>query len=728
MKDTAHEGRTPGVYALPCKIFAVILSLVTVLVTIVTGIGIGLSAVYGIYEGVTDLELRRGVTEDYLYSTGYDIADLIRLDFDRDFVTDYLDSHPGLSYDITLEDGTVLYSNYKGSGTESSAVTGIDFDYSFRIYEGGSYDRLFSAADNQAPVSKPAVSDPVDSESTDSEPMDSEPADSEPDETVTDRDSATESATESSAPVLIHIRLWGNQDVLTGRHLVFYRVLSFLNHYPITVMVVCLSALLASVLLILYLLCAAGHHRGERTVRESPFDRIPSDLFTAGIILLELAIAALFLDIAVPELYDVVSFFAFLTLLLYIPFYLLLIGYFMSLATRIKSGRLLKNTLIWIILSRIGRLFRWIGRCLRDFIRAVPLVQKTVLWVSILFWGNLILGFLLFIGSTGVLFWLLVLVECLVLGGVAIRYALSLRRLQSGAHKIASGELDHQVDTAHMPHDCRTSAEDLNHIGAGLSKAVDERLKSERFKTELITNVSHDIKTPLTSIINYVDLIKKSEPEDPTLRSYVEILDRQSNRLKKLIEDLVEASKASSGVLPVTLTPCALGVLLEQVEGEYAEKLAARELTLVVTKPADTLTIQADQRHLGRIFDNLMNNILKYAQPGTRVYLDASPDGEGQAVITFRNTSGAPLNIPAEELMERFVRGDASRHTEGSGLGLSIVQSLTELQGGHMHLTIDGDLFKVRLVFPAAATRPAFTVQEGAPDSAPSVGQNQGNR
>ena len=257
MKDTAHEGRTPGVYALPCKIFAVILSLVTVLVTIVTGIGIGLSAVYGIYEGVTDLELRRGVTEDYLYSTGYDIADLIRLDFDRDFVTDYLDSHPGLSYDITLEDGTVLYSNYKGSGTESSAVTGIDFDYSFRIYEGGSYDRLFSAADNQAPVSKPAVSDPVDSE-----PMDSEPADSEPDETVTDRGSATESATESSAPVLIHIRLWGNQDVLTGRHLVFYRVLSFLNHYPITVMVVCLSALLASVLLILYLLCAAGHHRG----------------------------------------------------------------------------------------------------------------------------------------------------------------------------------------------------------------------------------------------------------------------------------------------------------------------------------------------------------------------------------------------------------------------------------------------------------------------------------
>ncbi|MGN1445544.1 MAG: sensor histidine kinase, partial [Eubacteriales bacterium] len=406
-------------------------------------------------------------------------------------------------------------------------------------------------------------------------------------------------------------------------------------------------------------------------------------------------------------------------------FYLLLIGFFMSLATRIKSGRLLKNTLIWIILSRIGRLFRWIGRHLRDFIHAVPLVQKTVLWVSILFWGNLILGLLLFIGSTGVLFWLLVLVECLVLGGVAIRYALSLRRLQSGAHKIASGELDHQVDTAHMPHDCRTSAEDLNHIGAGLSKAVDERLKSERFKTELITNVSHDIKTPLTSIINYVDLIKKSEPEDPTLRSYVEILDRQSNRLKKLIEDLVEASKASSGVLPVTLTPCALGVLLEQVEGEYAEKLAARELTLVVTKPADTLTIQADQRHLGRIFDNLMNNILKYAQPGTRVYLDASPDREGQAVITFRNTSGAPLNIPAEELMERFVRGDASRHTEGSGLGLSIVQSLTELQGGHMHLTIDGDLFKVRLVFPAAATRPAFTVQDDAPDSTPSGGQNQ---
>ena len=241
-------------------------------------------------------------------------------------------------------------------------------------------------------------------------------------------------------------------------------------------------------------------------------------------------------------------------------------------------------------------------------------------------------------------------------------------------------------------------AEDLNNIAEGISRAVDERMKSERFKTELITNVSHDIKTPLTSIINYVDLLEKEEPENEKMREYLEVLSRQSGKLKKLIEDLIEASKASTGNLSVSLESCELGILMEQMAGEYAEKFEAKGLETVLTKPEKPVRILADGRHMWRIFDNLMNNIVKYAKPGTRVYLSLESSG-GKAKLTFRNISEAQLNISGEELMERFVRGESSRSSEGSGLGLSIAKSLAQLQKGEMNITVDGDLFKVELIF-----------------------------
>jgi signal transduction histidine kinase len=227
---------------------------------------------------------------------------------------------------------------------------------------------------------------------------------------------------------------------------------------------------------------------------------------------------------------------------------------------------------------------------------------------------------------------------------------------------------------------------------------VNEKMRSERFKTELITNVSHDIKTPLTSIINYVDLIKKEEIGNETARQYIEVLDRQSGRLKKLVEDLVEASKASSGSLSVELVPCDVTVLLTQTLGEFEDKLNKRGLTPVVNTPEQPLRILADGRHLWRIFDNLMGNICKYALYGTRVYIDVKNE-QGRAVITFRNISENQLNVSADELMERFVRGDKSRNTEGSGLGLSIAKSLAELQGGVMELNVDGDLVKASVIF-----------------------------
>ena len=228
---------------------------------------------------------------------------------------------------------------------------------------------------------------------------------------------------------------------------------------------------------------------------------------------------------------------------------------------------------------------------------------------------------------------------------------------------------------------------------------MDERLKSERMKAELITNVSHDLKTPLTSIINYVDLLKKEDIQGEKAREYIEVLDRKSQRLKKLTEDLVEASKASTGTL--TVNPERLGVtqLVTQALGEYSEKLSAAGLTVVSTLTEEEVYVQADGRHFWRILDNLMGNCVKYAMPGTRIYLDLVA-WDGYVTLSLKNISAGQLNIPAEQLMERFVRGDESRTTEGSGLGLSIARSLTELQGGLFRLEVDGDLFKAVVSFP----------------------------
>lgn len=275
---------------------------------------------------------------------------------------------------------------------------------------------------------------------------------------------------------------------------------------------------------------------------------------------------------------------------------------------------------------------------------------------------------------------------------------IQLKTLQKGSEDLAEGNLSQQMDTGKMFWEFRKHGENLNKIHQGMSIALEGRMKSERFKTELITNVSHDIKTPLTSIINYVDLLQKQGLTQEERAEYLEVLDRQSQRLKKLIEDLIEASKASTGNLSVSLEPCNIDILLTQAVGEFQEKLSASSLELITSGTGSNIQIQADSRHLWRIFDNLINNICKYAQPGTRVYISQEISGSHVSII-FRNTSKDPLNISVEELMERFVRGDSSRNTEGNGLGLSIARSLTELMGGNFQIAVDGDLFKVTVKF-----------------------------
>ena len=360
-----------------------------------------------------------------------------------------------------------------------------------------------------------------------------------------------------------------------------------------------------------------------------------------------------------------------------------------TITVRCKIHNLVHTTLIL-------RLIVWVWSSLAYFVKNLPVTWKSVL---------------AFLGYLGVIFFadyweplsyyrplpgMCVNVVALI---AVCWWSAGFRRIRKGTEVIASGNVNHKIDTTRLPGELREHAEALNNISSGLNTAVDEKMKSERFKAELITNVSHDLKTPLTSIINYVNLLKSTQQTDPKAQEYIEVLDRKSQRLKKLTEDLVEASKASSGALNVELQPTDVNVLLSQIEGEYQERLAACHLTLVTQPPAPGTMIQADSRLLSRVMDNLVSNVCKYALENTRVYVTAAVR-DGQAVISFKNVSRDELNISPDELMERFVRGDASRHSEGSGLGLSIARSLVQLQGGTFALSIDADLFRADIVFP----------------------------
>ena len=363
---------------------------------------------------------------------------------------------------------------------------------------------------------------------------------------------------------------------------------------------------------------------------------------------------------------------------------------FCTLAARFRAGKWWRNSIIYIVC-------RFVYRAVRGFVRALPIAWKGILVyaavVLVNFFGAL------FTWISGSFFQLLVLVALDIAGlYFVIRIMRQLKTLQTAAQKLAAGDLTYTVDTEKMYPVLKEHGDNLNAVSVGMSRAVNERMKSERFKTELITNVSHDLKTPLTSIVSYVDLLKKEPIESESAQEYIDVLDRQSQKLKKLTADLVDASKASSGALPVHSEKLDLGELLRQSAGEYTEKFAAAGIVPVLLVPEGETYVTADGRLLWRVLDNLLGNAVKYAQSGTRLYLELVQD-ETETVLTLKNISREPLNIPAEELMERFVRGDGSRHTDGSGLGLSIAKSLMELMGGKLALTLDGDLFKAALVF-----------------------------
>lgn len=359
-----------------------------------------------------------------------------------------------------------------------------------------------------------------------------------------------------------------------------------------------------------------------------------------------------------------------------------LIGY-LSLVRRLKAGTVWKNSL-----------FRWLMHHGWNFIRHLPIVWKYLLF------------FILFILSQMLLFTTSSYI--VVLAGIAmdvaalayiVQQAVGRKRLSEGVKRISGGELDYKIPTAGLTGEQLDLAERVNNIGAGLDAAVENSIRNERLKTDLITNVSHDIKTPLTSIINYIDLLKRENIQDTRIQGYLEVLEAKAQRLKVLTEDVVEASKVSSGNVTLECMNLNLVEMVQQTSGEFSEKFESRGLKEVMNLPEEAAVIWADGRRMWRILENVYNNVAKYAMEGTRVYSDLRQTEE-QVIFSLKNISEQPLNISADELTERFIRGDVSRSTEGSGLGLSIAKNLTSLMGGKFELYLDGDLFRVTITYP----------------------------
>ena len=457
------------------------------------------------------------------------------------------------------------------------------------------------------------------------------------------------------------------------------------------VIFIALISLALFVFLICFLYASAGHTSDEK-IKCNFLDKIPFDVLTA--IVTGLAIlSAIFIGESSYQDFSVAV--TFITLIASIDYFIALI-YTMSFATRIKTGTLIKNNVLYYVFKFLGKRLKKLFLWFKYLYSNASLLKKT--WIIALGMLALITVFTSLVNNV-VHYWaktefiiLMIFVTAFLLT-ILFYFAIVLQKIKLGGEQIAKGDLQYKIDTKYMYHDFKDFAESLNNINDGLQEAINEKMKSEHFKTELITNVSHDIKTPLTSIINYVDLIKKEEIKNEKLIEYIDVLDRQSARLKKLVEDLVEASKASSGNLTVNLTTCNITVLLNQALGEFSEKLQKANLTPIIKTDDDGIAVLADGRHLWRVFDNLLSNVCKYSLEGTRIYIDVKTEKDA-VYVTFRNISKYQLNISTEELLERFVRGDKSRHTEGHGLGLSIAKSLMELQGGKLDISVDGDLFK----------------------------------
>ena len=453
---------------------------------------------------------------------------------------------------------------------------------------------------------------------------------------------------------------------------------------------VCIIGAFATVVSFVFLMCAAGYHENTETPKLAWFDKIFFEFILAALIVLAMGE---FVILDHMNTFSISMAIWAIFIVLFDTAILLLTC--TSLTARLRCKSFWKTTLVYTILRAIWTILKKIALLVAKVVAYIPALWQLIIGV-VLF---CILEFILLItwGIDDII--CLFILEKLVFIPLVFYVAIMLFKLEQTGKKIASADMTATVDTKYFFGTFKKQGENLNNIKLGIAQAVEDKMKSERFKTELITNVSHDIKTPLTSIINYVDLLGKEDLQNENAKEYIQIISKHSDRLKKLVVDLVDASKASSGVLQLDMQPLKIDVLLDQIAGEYVERLKGNNLELIMRKPEESIQIMADGQRIYRVFDNLMNNICKYALPNTRVYLLLERNNN-TATISFKNISATELDMSANDLMERFVRGDKSRNTEGSGLGLSIAESLTTLQNGEFNIQLDGDLFKIVISFP----------------------------
>lgn len=443
------------------------------------------------------------------------------------------------------------------------------------------------------------------------------------------------------------------------------------------------------IIIIIYLFWSIGHKEGEVGITLNSIDKIPYEILVfVCLMILSVALAV------VVNMGGTINYVILLVGFLgYLVCYAMCAVIGVTTIKRIKAKKFIKSFLIY----KIGK---WCFDKIQGWLRTInqnATENKRIFWYYLLFIIiSIMLASLFYTGIAIILligFWIWAYYQIK-------KYILEQEKIKNALKDIYEGKSnDVHLNESELKGALKEMAIYVNDIASGFSNAINESLKSERLKTELITNVSHDIKTPLTSIINYVDLLKKENIQNEKVKEYIDILDKKSQRLKKLTEDLVEASKVSSGNVKLNLENINIKELFNQTIGEFKDRFEEKNLIIETTIPNDNIKINADSRYLYRIIENLFSNITKYALEGSRVYIDIIEKGK-IVDISIKNISKDKLNISSDELMQRFVRGDKSRYTEGSGLGLSIAKSLTELQGGTFDIIIDGDLFKVHIIWP----------------------------
>ncbi len=476
-----------------------------------------------------------------------------------------------------------------------------------------------------------------------------------------------------------------------------YYILKFEYSVLSNISLVGVIFIVSAILLIstfVFLMVASGKRRNSTEIAQGITRKLPFDLIIALSVALVVLMVAFLVDGTGDDFLRLV-----LKALTMITGCSLFIGCCMILSARLKTGTFLKNNITCFAINFIIKLIKKVFK----LALCTPFILRSLFVVAAMIAVDL---FILVLATSpshndsafSVSLWSIRTI-IYVLGAVYI--SIMLYKLKKAGEALANGDLQHKTDTTLLVFDFKKHGENLNSLSNGLSEAVENRIRSERLKTDLITNVSHDLKTPLTSIINYSELIANEECDSEQHKEYSDVLLRKSKHLKRLLDDLLEVSKATSGNMEVNLSRLDAGILLNQLSGEYEEKLSQNELKLVTAEPEQTVYIMADERRIWRVFENLMNNACKYSLKGSRVYVNLC-EKDDDVIFSFKNTSALQLNIDSAELMERFVRGDDSRTTEGSGLGLSIVSSFTEIQGGKTEITIDGDLFKVDVIFKKA--------------------------